>query len=132
MRLTAFLLSMILLAVACQETQAPDDLVSVERMTAVLKDFHLGDAAVAKDTLTPEQRSFRREEMQQLILEKYSLDPQTFFSSYEYYLTQPVLMDTIYTRIINQLNKQLPLEQEERYQKFKEEPQKRQLPAWQK
>lgn len=108
---------MILALAACQQDRKPEGLLEVEEMTKILKEFHLGEGAISQIRLSSDMRDDMRDELYDKLLDKYSIPRETFYSSYEYYLTQPAVMDTIYTRIIDQLNHQLPEEQAKRGRK---------------
>jgi hypothetical protein len=103
-----------ILLFACNSDNKPDDALSVDEMIMILKEFHLGEGSISQLRLSGDQRTEMREGLYDKLLEKYSIERETFYSSYEYYLTQPTVMDTIYTRIIDQLNHQLPEEQAKR------------------
>ncbi len=99
---------------ACQQEHKPAELLSVEKMVVILKEFHVTEGSVSQMRLSSDQRTELRNQAYDKLLEKYEIGRETFYSSYEYYLTQPIIMDTIYTRIINRLNNQLPEEQSKR------------------
>jgi len=105
---------LLMCAIACERSSPPEELISVDEMIVILKEYHMGEGSIGQMRLSGEQRDTMRIQLYDKVLEKYEMDRETFYSSYEYYLTQPTLMDTIYTRIIDQLNKQLPEEQAKR------------------
>lgn len=108
------LLIFVLAFVACQQDTKPPELLPVEEMVKILKEFHLGEGSISQLRLSGDQRTELRDQLYDKLLDKYSIPRETFYSSYEYYLTQPMIMDSIYTHIIDELNHQLPEEQAKR------------------
>lgn len=105
---------LLLVAVGCDKDNQPPDLLEVDQMIKILKEFHLGEGSISQLRLSGDQRTEMRDRLYDKLLEKYTIPRETFYSSYEYYLTQPMIMDTIYTHIIDELNHQLPEEQAKR------------------
>ncbi|HHG85565.1 MAG TPA: DUF4296 domain-containing protein, partial [Bacteroidetes bacterium] len=67
-------------------------------------DMQIAYAGVDNTVRNPAHRADMYEEMNQLILLKHDMDKELFFDSYSWYEAHPVLLDTIFQRIITQLN----------------------------
>jgi len=92
--------------VACEEEQ-PGWVMSEEEMVPVIKDLHLAYAGVDVTIRNPKNRPMKYQEMNELVIEKHNLDRQKFYDSYEYYQNEPALMDSIYQKVVNELNEEL-------------------------
>ena len=112
----------------CSPGDAPKSLLEVPQMVDVLTDFHLAEAALSKDNLSVKDREIKRHYFQDVILEEKGVDRTLFFDSYQYYLQHPALIDTIYSHIIDELNRLVPVEQERHYKRTELEKAK---PKWQ-
>lgn len=86
---------------------APGDVLSVDEMAEILAEMQVAHAGV---DLTVEQKDGKLTETQELnvaILDAKNIDPDKFFYSYEYYQQTPRLMDSIYVRILADLEVQV-------------------------
>ena len=108
--------SICFLLFACGDP-TPSNLLSQEEMVLILREFHLAQAIVEKENVDLDIRKAKNSQVYDLILDQYGQDRETFYESYAYYLSQPHLMDSIYTRIIDQYNHKLPEEQEKKFRK---------------
>lgn len=106
-RFFSFALLFALLLTACGSESVPDGILLEEEMVPVLKDLQIAYAGVDQTVKNPRQRPMKYEEMNQIVLKKYKLSQTQFFDSYQWYQTRPELMDTIFQRVINQLNQEL-------------------------
>ena len=115
-RLSQYFLSIaICLALAACGAQEKDpNLLSEVEMVPILADMQIAYAGVDNTVRNPKLRATKYEEMNQLVLKKHNMDRDKFYSSYEYYQSQPVLMDTIYQQIIVALNAEMSKVQAER------------------
>ncbi len=101
--LTLSVILLFLLGCEGGEREVPEDKIRPERMEEILLDFHVAEAISGKGGGPVSRRSMLREDLQIEILERYGLDKETFFDSYQYYLEHPVLLDSIYSRLIRTL-----------------------------
>ena len=88
----------------CAEDDRPETVLTEEQMVPILKDMQIAYAGVDNTVRNPAHRADMYEEMNQLILLKHDMDKELFFDSYSWYEAHPVLLDTIFQRIITQLN----------------------------
>lgn len=100
------LLIVVFLAVfsSCGENDQPSSLLSEEQMVPLLKDMQIAYAGVDNTVRNPGSRPGRYKEMNKLILLKHGVEKEQFYNSYEYYERHPVMMDTIYQRVITELS----------------------------
>lgn len=107
-----WLIGAMILLLGCGESK-PEGIIPEEEMAAILADIHImegvGDANIRQIIA---RKNFR-EDMQDEILKKHGLDRETFFKSYEYYIKNPILMDSMYFRMI----KEYDLKMEQSYDK---------------
>ncbi|MDX2246123.1 MAG: DUF4296 domain-containing protein [Bacteroidia bacterium] len=101
-----WLICLTFLFFGCVESM-PENILSEEKMQVVLADIHtmegIGDANIRH---IKARKNFR-EDMQDEILKKHGLDRPTFLRSYEYYLNHPILMDSIYYRMIKDYDQKM-------------------------
>ena len=91
---------------ACEESR-PDWVMAEEEMVPIIKDLHLAYAGVDVTIRNPKNRPGRYQEMNELVIKKHGVDRHNFYDSYEYYQSQPALMDSIYQHVIEELNAEL-------------------------
>lgn len=91
---------------ACEESR-PEWVMAEQEMVPIIKDLHLAYAGVDVTIRNPKNRPGRYQEMNELVIKKHGVDRQNFYDSYEYYQSHPAQMDSIYQRVINQLNAEL-------------------------
>ena len=95
-------LFLLTLCIACKPTvEAPA--LSKEEMGLILTDIHLADAMADQDGGALIHRKIQREELFSNIFEKYAVDREVFWQSYEYYLIYPEELDSIYSLVLNDL-----------------------------
>ena len=85
----------------------PQDIYSVPDMIPVIKDMQIAYAGVDVTVALQEEKERKYDELNVLILEKHQMDKQKFFKSFEWYETQPAIMDEIYTQVIDELTIEL-------------------------
>lgn len=108
--------------VSCGEKK-PEGILSKREIIPVMKDMQIAyagiDATVKNDLARPK----RYAEMNAQILKKYKVNKEVFYKSYKYYQSRPVMMDSIYTKIIEMLNEEMvPLQQKQRRNKANKVP----------
>ncbi len=91
----------------------PDGLLSEQKMVEILADFQLSEAVVnQKAGLRQDIRAKQKQVYAEAILKKHNLNPQLFWDSYNYYITQPEQLDTIYAQTLKVLEAKLPAAKE--------------------
>lgn len=104
--LASFLLISVLIFGGCSE-KLPEDLMSREEMIPVIKDLQIAYAGVDATVGVQSEKEEKYLEMNLLVLEKHQLEKNRFFDSFKWYEAHPVLMDSIYTQVIEQLTREL-------------------------
>jgi Domain of unknown function (DUF4296) len=109
----SFALSLLLAValVACGADDRPDFLMPQEKIVPILKEMQIAyagiDITVHDEALKQKQYS----EMNALILDRFNVNADTFFLSYDYYQSHPEILDSIYMRVIEELNlEMMPLQ----------------------
>ncbi len=88
-----------------QSVKKPSDLVSRETMANIMADMHMADAGLSANNLTPDSIKRMNAGYYDFVLNKYQTSQESFEASFDYYLSIPMEMDTIYTFIVDELNK---------------------------
>ena len=84
---------------ACSSNEIPEDVLSPRQMVHLLKDFHLAEGMAEQAYGRPDDRIFYHHEMMEGILNSYQVSREDFYSSYEYYVDHPDLLDSVYMDI---------------------------------
>lgn len=100
----AGLLIMMLLIHGCGAEELPKALISEDDIIPVLKDLQIAYAGVDQTVRNPKHRPAKYQEMNELVLQKYEMDNGEFFDSYKWYQSHPEILDSIYQRVITELN----------------------------
>lgn len=97
-------LIIILLSIACMNASVPEGILGEDVMKDILSDVHLTIALTQKPGRSLDQRTADREEIINSILVRHNIDRPTFFQSYDFYMQNPVLLDSIYSRVIRDMD----------------------------
>lgn len=73
-------------------------------MELLLLDIHIAEAIVTTDYRKDVDPKLRQQILMDSILMEKEIDRETFLTSYDYYLSQPAIMDSMYSHIIDSLN----------------------------
>jgi hypothetical protein len=114
-RNTFFFLLTLLILSACKPKSAfevtddlindvPDSVLAVEEMVLVMTDIHLAEALVQENKTDTIPQDIRLKEHYAYIFKLHQIDSKKYNSSYNYYSQNPVLMNHIYTKVVEQLN----------------------------
>lgn len=93
----------LLLVTACGESK-PAHIMPEAEMVPIVKDLQIAYAGVDATIRNPANRPVKYQEMNSQILQKYKVDKDRFYESFNYYQERPALMDSIYQKVITQLN----------------------------
>jgi hypothetical protein len=94
-----------LLLTACGgTTSVPEGIIPEAEMELLMLELHLAEAIVTTDYQKGLDPKLRQQMLTDSILIEKQIDRETFLASYEYYLSKPALMDTMYSHIIDSLN----------------------------
>lgn len=96
-----------LLLVSCEKEAVPMDLYTVEEMIPVLKDLQIAYAGVDVTVALQEEKERKYDELNVLVLERHEMDNERFFRSFQWYQSQPEVMDKMYSEVIDILTKEL-------------------------
>ncbi|MEL7338932.1 MAG: DUF4296 domain-containing protein [Bacteroidota bacterium] len=127
------------LLLACQEEA--DDFLAPGLMQEILKEIHYADAATERFEAKVMPRNALREDMYDQILERYDLSREEFFRSYQYYVAETFLLDSLYADMIDtfdvriqRLEDSLSVEKARSLKLKDKQPDstKKVVPAWQK
>ena len=91
------------LLLACQSQKKPQPLPFNE-MEEVMLQIHLADVYSDQNSAPLVIRQQARYEQYQEVLEGLQVDTARFWTSYDYYLAHPVLLDSMYGRLVDRFN----------------------------
>ncbi len=102
--LLCFLILTALLTGCQDEPKIPEGTLPEAKMTQILTDMHLLEARVGRLGLTSlDSSTIVTEYLKQKIFKKYSTDSAAYNRSYQFYSTNPVFMERIYTDVVKKL-----------------------------
>ncbi|MEL6843553.1 MAG: DUF4296 domain-containing protein [Bacteroidota bacterium] len=90
---------------ACQDDQG--EYLEPGLMQEILKEIHYADAATERFEAKVMPRNALREDMYDQILERYQLSREDFFRSYQYYVAETFLLDSLYADMIDSFDVQI-------------------------
>lgn len=73
-------------------------------MESLMFEIHIAEAIVTSEFKKGVEPKLRQQMLIDSLLMQKSVSRETFKASYEYYLAHPVMMDSMYTHIIDSLN----------------------------
>ncbi|MGB4775616.1 MAG: DUF4296 domain-containing protein [Daejeonella sp.] len=121
-RIILFLFTTILLSACNQNDTTPKGVIDPQKMTAVLTDIHLVDGYISSspqtDTLVQNNSV-----LYQNVYKKYHINKSQFDKSIKYYSAKPVLLDSIYSKVLLALEKKEKQEQKKTIKKNNDLPQ---------
>ncbi len=100
-----FLIVLFAAVLGCSEkAEKPKDLISSDEMALILVDIHkleakLANLRVSNDSMRKVYNTFERE-----MLVEHGTNREAYSRSYEYYISQPKLMEEIYEVVVDSLN----------------------------
>lgn len=115
-------ITVVLLVAACSAEGPPEGILTQEQMVPVLADLEVVYAGVDQTVKDPRERVKKYEEMNTLILKKHNLNHEQFYSSYQWYEANPVMLDTIFKQVVTRLNDDLTKLQNEEAAKPRPKP----------
>ncbi|MBW7844775.1 MAG: DUF4296 domain-containing protein [Bacteroidia bacterium] len=102
-----FLFINLVLFVACapkENNVVPADVISQETMQQILTDMHLAEAMAARNQESADTVAARALGYYEKIYTKYKITESEFMKSYDFYTQHPVLLDSIYSKMIDELS----------------------------
>jgi hypothetical protein len=102
-RLCLLLLPLVLLA-CTPEPEKPQDLISEEKMTRIMIDVHLTEAAIGRTIQNYDTSRVAYREAHKRILKRHAVSDSAFKHSYDFYLANPATLDKIYEDVLDSLS----------------------------
>lgn len=102
-----FMIVTVAFAVVGCDSGIPSGVMSIEEMIPIVKDLQIAYAGVDATMPDLEKRPPKYEEMNTLILAKHQVGKDQFFGSFSYYQEHPILMDSIFKNVVNQINQDI-------------------------
>jgi hypothetical protein len=87
-----------------EQQERPDSILPEEKMVNILSDMHLAEALVNATPHGGDTNTHRIIDYYGAIYTKYDVTKEVFQSSYDYYVYHPVLLDSVYSKIIIKLS----------------------------
>ncbi|MEL6252658.1 MAG: DUF4296 domain-containing protein [Bacteroidota bacterium] len=112
-----FLLGAVMLT-GCGDKEPP--YLSEERMLEILRELHMADVLAEAHGKSLGYRKELRNESYDEVLEVFEISREEFFRNYTYYLNEPEVMDTIYVRMIKDIEKRMQVARDIDYEKEKD------------
>lgn len=75
-----------------------------EKMTQVLIDIHIAEAAIALKGLEADSARILYSIQKQKVLKKHGVGEEEYDTSFEYYVNHPELLDEVYTSVVDSLS----------------------------
>ncbi len=95
-----------LLACACSKSEE-SELLPIDTMVFLLQNLHVAKAKIDGDNSFIKNKVTEREILYASVLKNAGIEQKAFAFSYDYYMDHPVMLDTIYARVIRELNDQM-------------------------
>jgi hypothetical protein len=104
--LFSFFILTVLLTSCQDEPEVPAGTIPEPKMAQILVDMHLLEARVGRLGLTSlDSSTIVTEHLKRNLFKKYNTDSAAYNRSYQFYSTNPVFMERIYTDVVKQLEK---------------------------
>ena len=91
------------LLISCSEPAGPTGLLPHTEFKSILTELQLSQAAIELKNAGTDSSAFLTTVEYHSILDRHHTNSAQFRNTYEYYLTQPALMDTTLKQIVNDL-----------------------------
>jgi hypothetical protein len=107
--LSLVLSSVLICLLACQDgkkntAEKPNNLVSPQKMEQMLRELHIVDALINQKSLAADSAKKLSTDYYDFIYRKYAVTAIDFNNSFQYYLHNPADMDSIYLKVLENLN----------------------------
>lgn len=96
------------LLIGCEaRNDQPENLISTDRMAAILTDVHLAETRVSRlGIASVDSSNLVYKRLESRILRKHGVDTTAYEKSYVYYSSHPREMETIYKQVVAKLEAQ--------------------------
>jgi hypothetical protein len=91
-------------------------MVSFSKMQRVMHDFLIANASLEVAKIPKDSLDGARKVHYQEILKKYNIENEYFMKSYDYYVSNPELMDSLMKKVIDQMGEEQSKKEQERLQ----------------
>lgn len=102
------LLAISFLALSCKEEvkkEIPAEVVTKEQMIQIFADIHIAEAAMYENRFYPDSFKVNKPMLYNQLLKSHKLTQENFDKSYDYWSTEPKVIDDIYEQVIIELTK---------------------------
>ena len=89
---------------SCKEESVPENILSVDKMAAILVDVHLAEGKIQRLNLYGDTAKLTFGYYERKIFEKHQVNKEHYKNSFEYHLNDIATMDQIYSRVVDSLN----------------------------
>ncbi len=83
----------------------PAHIISQDTMISILTDIHIMEALHIQESIKQKDSLNNLETYKQQLVEKYKLDLKRFDQSFEFYTSNPKLLDMLYSEVLIELSK---------------------------
>ena len=90
---------------ACHHT--PPGIIKQDEMTELLTEIHIADGSLLNKSQEPDTLYKYGTGRYQYVFKRYHTDSTQFIKSYKYYAAQPEVLDSIYSQVLRNLEKQI-------------------------
>jgi hypothetical protein len=101
---SSLIILLFLFACAPEKPKPSADMLNQEQMSDIIADMHLADAIISMKSGTTDSLRQAGVNMREYIYTKHHTNHQQFTETFEFYKTNPVLMDSVYADVISKLS----------------------------
>lgn len=84
----------------------PEDVIPKDKMERILYDLHMVEGIIAVFPTQGDSNAQRALGYYDEVYAKHQITKEEFVKSFDFYVKHPVLMDTVYTRMIERFNEE--------------------------
>lgn len=88
------------------KNQIPADVLSQHKMESILFDMHLAEGVVGNNPEKLDSNARKALGYYQMIYAKHQVSEEAFKKSFDFYTAHPVLLDSVYSHVIERLSLQ--------------------------
>ena len=102
-----FLILVVLFITACSkgDQKIPADVIPKEKMTMILTDVHLAEAAITLKSINAQPTKDYSGPQYEYVYKLHHIDKEKFVKSMKYYSSHPKDLEELYTEVLNELSK---------------------------
>lgn len=100
-----FVAVVIILFCSCSESsKSKTNIISQDSLVKIIIDMHLADAILLNPLVQSKISDVSSNKLYHSVLQKYNITKERFVESIKFYAENPVVLDSIYDKVIEQLN----------------------------